>query len=65
MTKIFNKLDKFELIALVIKAITGVVGGSLVLEQSHPYITLAVLAIGAGANEFVNLLQRKQNENKK
>lgn len=48
------KNNTAKLIALCIKAATGIVGASLVLEQSHPYIALAVLATGAIANEVIN-----------
>lgn len=46
--------DKYTFLAYAIKAVTGVVGTSLVLEQNHPYITVAVLAIGAVANEAID-----------
>jgi hypothetical protein len=49
-----NKTNKAKLIALCVKAVTGVVGASLVLEQNHPYLALTVLAIGAVANEVIN-----------
>lgn len=45
--------EKLNLAAKCIKAFTGVVGGSLVLEAEHPYITLLVLAIGAVSVEIV------------
>lgn len=60
MNAILSKYDKFKLFGLVIKAITGVVGGSLVLTEKHPYITLVVLAIGAGANEWVSFIKDKE-----
>jgi hypothetical protein len=49
-----NKTNKAKLIAVCVKAVTGVVGASLILEQNHPYLALAVLAIGAVANEVIN-----------
>lgn len=49
-----NKPNKAKLIALCAKAVTGVVGASLILEQNHPYITLGVLALGAITNEIIN-----------
>lgn len=49
------KPNKAKIIAVCIKAATGVVGGSLVLSEGHPYIALTVLAIGAIANEVINL----------
>ena len=62
MTEFLSKLDKYKLIATLIKTVTGVIGGSLILEQNHPYITLSILAVGAAANEFVVFLQNKQNK---
>ena len=46
--------DKWKLTLLVIKVLTGVLGGSLVLAADHPYIALTVLAVGAVANEVIN-----------
>jgi hypothetical protein len=56
MVKVRNK---YELTGMLIKSATGVIGGSLVLENQHPYITLAVLAIGAMANELVTYIKDK------
>jgi hypothetical protein len=49
------KPNKAKIIAVCIKSATGVIGGSLVLSQGHPYIALTVLAMGAIANEIINL----------
>jgi uncharacterized membrane protein YqgA involved in biofilm formation len=49
-----NKTSRVKLIALCIKAVTGVLGASLVLEQNHPYLAITVLAIGAVINEIIN-----------
>lgn len=57
-----SKFDKFKLIGLCIKAVTGVIGGSMVLVEGHPYLTLAVLAIGALANEIVSFIKDKENK---
>lgn len=57
-----SKIDKYKLIGLCIKAATGVIGGSLVLSEGHPYITLAVLALGAISNEVVQFLNDKEKE---
>ena len=54
LDKYSNKSNKAKLVTLIIKSVTGVVGASMVLENNHPYLTLAVLAIGAGANEVIN-----------
>jgi hypothetical protein len=59
--------EKYKLIGLIIKGVTGVVGGSLVLAEGHPYIAMTVLALGAGANEAVNFYKEKEmiNNNNK
>jgi hypothetical protein len=49
-----NHSNVAKLIALCVKGATGVIGGSLVLENAHPYLTLSVLAIGAIVNEIIN-----------
>jgi hypothetical protein len=49
-----KKPNKAKLVALCIKSVTAVIGGSLILEQNHPYITITVLALGAIANEIIN-----------
>jgi hypothetical protein len=54
-----NNNNKAKVITLVIKAVTGVLGTSLVLENNHPYITLTVLAIGAVANELTSIYNWK------
>ena len=64
MTKIFTKLEKFKLIGLCIKGSTAVFGGSLILVEGHPYLTLAILAIGGAANEIIIALEKKENANK-
>jgi len=51
--------DKWTFAAYAVKAVTGVVGTSLVLENNHPYITVTVLAIGAVANEAINYYKLK------
>lgn len=52
MTRLIK--DKYAILAFSVKAITGVVGTSLVLEQNHPYITVTVLALGAVTNEIID-----------
>lgn len=47
-----------------IKAACGVVGSAMVIEQSHPYVAVSVLAIGAVADQVINLYQWK-NKNPK
>ena len=56
----FTKYDKYKLIGMCIKACTGVIGGSLILQNTHPYATLAVCALGAIANEVVNFIKDKE-----
>ena len=55
--------ERYKLIGLVIKGVTGVIGGSLVLAEGHPYIAMTVLALGAGANETVNFYKEKEMAN--
>jgi hypothetical protein len=52
--------NKWAFIAFAIKAITGILGGSLVLTNEHPYLSLTVLAIGAVANEAINFFDLKK-----
>jgi hypothetical protein len=49
-----QKPNGAKLLALIVKAVTGTIGASLVLEQNHPYLALTVLALGAVANEVIN-----------
>ena len=52
---------KLMLIASLIKAITGVVGASLILTENHPYLALIALAIGAAANEFILFVEKQKS----
>ena len=54
MIKKIKNMEKLALLAMCIEAVTGVIGGSMVLEQNHPYITLTVLATGAVATKITN-----------
>ena len=56
-----SKIEKLKLIGLCVKAATAVIGGSLVLSEKHPYLTLAVLALGGVANEVVSFIKEKEN----
>lgn len=61
MNKLFSQYEKgkpslFKLIALCIKAVTGVVGASMILTEQNPYISLGVLCLGAVANELLNFI---------
>lgn len=62
--KIFSlsKIDKLKLIGLSIKAATGIIGGSLVLVEGHPYLATGILALGAVANEIVSYIKEKENQ---
>ena len=64
--KIFSlsKIEKLKLIGLCIKGATGIVGGSLILSEGHPYMSIFILALGAVANEFVSFIKEKENEDK-
>lgn len=57
-----NKTSKAKLLALCIKAVTGVIGGTLIIEQNHPYLSLSVLCIGAISNEIINFYQWDNKE---
>lgn len=59
---LFNSYDKLKLTGLVIKSVSGVIGGSLILSEAKPYLTLVILAVGAAANEIVSFLKDKENE---
>ena len=58
--KNLNTYEKFKLLGLVIKAVFGTIGGAVILEQNHPYLALIILAIGAGANEWVSFLKDRE-----
>ena len=60
MKKLLTNYDKYKLAGLMIKAITGVVGGSLILTNEYPYVSLAVLSVGAAANEWVSFIKDKE-----
>ncbi len=61
--KIFSlsKIEKLKLIGQSIRAATGVVGGSLILSEAKPYLTIAILAVGAVSNEVVSFIKEKEN----
>jgi len=52
--------NKWAFIAFCVKAITGLLGGSLVLTNEHPYLSLVVLGIGAVANEAIDFFDLKK-----
>lgn len=62
--KVFSltKVEKLKLVGLCIKAASGIVGGSMILTEAKPYLTLSILAIGAVANEVVSFITEKQNK---
>lgn len=62
MKKTFTKLEKIKLLGLCIEAATGIIGGSLILSENHPYIALSVLALGAIASKIVSFIKDKQME---
>jgi len=60
-----GKSKKIKLLAVCIKAVTGVLGASMILTEQRPYITLTILCIGAVANEITNFYsQEEQNESR-
>lgn len=56
-----SRIDKLKLFGQCVRAITGIVGGSLVLVEGHPYIAIAILATGATANEIIAFIKDKEN----
>jgi hypothetical protein len=61
--KNLNTYEKFKLLGLIIKAVFGSIGGAVILEQNHPYLALIILALGAGANEWVSFLKDREMNN--
>lgn len=57
-----SRIEKLKLIGLIIKSITAIVGGSLILAEGHPYISVSILALGGAANEIVSFIKEKENE---
>jgi hypothetical protein len=56
-----TKIERLKLVGLCIKAATGIVGGSLILSEGHPYWSISILAIGGVANEIVSFIKEKEN----
>lgn len=56
-----NKIEKLKLIGLCVKSVTAIVGGSLILVEGHPYLSIAILALGGAANEVVSFIKEKEN----
>lgn len=57
-----SKIEKLKMIGLMVKSVTAIIGGSLILSEDHPYISISVLAIGGAANEFVSVIKEKENK---
>lgn len=55
-----QKKSTWGFIAFAVKALTITGGGALVLTENHPYWTLAVLGIGAVANEAIDYFNLKK-----
>lgn len=62
--KIFtlSKIEKLKLIGICIKSATAIVGGSLILVEGHPYLSIGILALGGVANEVVSFIKEKENQ---
>ena len=56
-----TKLERIILVGMCIEAATGVIGGSLILVEGHPYLALTVCALGAVGAKVANYLERKIN----
>lgn len=59
-----GKSNKIKLIALCIKAVTGVLGASMILSQQKPYLTLFILSLGAVINEILNFINTEEQKEK-
>lgn len=57
-----SKIEKLKLIGLMVKSVTAIIGGSLILTEGHPYLSIAILALGGAANEFVSFIKEKENQ---
>lgn len=57
-----NKSKKIKFIALCIKAVTGILGASMIITQQRPYLTLMILSIGAIANEILNFINTEEQK---
>ena len=60
MTKLIKKQigenpPTAKVVLFAIKAFCGFIGASMIIEQSHPYIALCVLAIGAVADQVITM----------
>lgn len=62
--KIFSlsRIEKLKLIGLCVKSVTAIAGGSLILVEGHPYLSVAILALGGVANEVVSFIKEKENK---
>lgn len=57
-----TKTERLKLIGICIKSVTGIAGGSMILAEGHPYLTLAILCIGGVANEVVSFIKERENK---
>jgi hypothetical protein len=57
-----SKIETLKLIGICIKSATAIIGGSLILVEGHPYLSIAILALGGVANEVVSFIKEKENE---
>lgn len=60
MTEIIKKQigenpSRMKVFWFALKAACGVIGSAMVIEQSHPYIAVGVLTVGAVADQVINL----------
>lgn len=56
-----NRIEKLTLISRCVKSVTAIIGGSLIISEGHPYITMTVLSIGGVANEVCSYLKDKES----
>jgi hypothetical protein len=57
-----SKIEKLKLIGQCIKAATAIIGSSLILTEGHPYLSVAILALGGISNEIVSFIKERENK---
>ncbi len=57
-----TRIEKLKLIGLCVKSATAIIGGSLILSETHPYLSIAILALGGVSNEIVSFVKERENK---
>jgi len=50
-----EKPSTMKVILFCLKAASGAIGSAMVIEQSHPYLAVGVLAIGVVCDQVITL----------